>query len=213
MISEIRRATTEPASFFRDASIDSGLKKPAVVVAAVAVAGLLGSIPTFMAVTEAAPEGAGVFVLLSFAFGSVIGAMGPFVSWLIVTVLLFVGSLAFSGEGTFRELFGLVGWGFAPRLLVPIVGGVTSFVLLSGTDFSDPQQARQLAQTTATGTIGLVNQVVNAATFLWAGWVWTYALAEARELSTRTAGILVGVVVVLQIVVNVGLSLLSASLV
>jgi hypothetical protein len=72
---------------------------------------------------------------------------------------------------------------------------VVSFVVVSGADFSDPQQARQLSQTAATGTLALVNQAVNAVTFLWAGWIWTHALATTRSISVRNAGIVAGVLV------------------
>ncbi|WP_303704258.1 YIP1 family protein [Haloquadratum walsbyi] len=124
----------------------------------------------------------------------------------------FLGSLVFGGDGEFRDLLAAIGWGFAPRIIVPLVGGITAFVFVSGTNFSDPQQARQLAQMTTTGTVGMINHVVNAGTFIWAGWVWTHAVARVRNISTQNAAIVVGAVVVIQILVNVGLSILSASL-
>lgn len=212
MLSAFRRVVSHPASFFDEESRDPGLLQPAAVVTAIAVVGLLGAVPTFLALAEATPEGAGILVIGSLAVGSVVGAMGPFVSWLIVAGLLFVGSVVFGGEGEFRDTFALVGWGFAPRILVPAVATVISFVVVSGTDFSDPQQARQLTQMGATGTLTLVNQAVNAVTFLWAGWIWTHALASARSISVRNAGVVVGALVALQILLNVGLALLGASL-
>ncbi|MEF8973268.1 MAG: YIP1 family protein [Haloarcula sp.] len=212
MLSALQRALTQPASFFEIESRDPSLRRPAVVVGLVAVAGLVGTIPTILAVADALPAGAGIFAAISFALGSLSNLIGPFVSWLIVGTALFLGSLVVGGDGEPRDLFALVGWGFAPRVVAPIVGGIVSFVIVSGTDFSDPQQARQVAEMSTTGAVALVTYGVNTVTFLWAGWLWTHALANARRISTRHAAVIVGVVVVFELLLNVGVAVLSASL-
>lgn len=203
MLSALQRAVTQPASFFRTESRDPGLLQPALVVGAIAVVGVIGSIPTILAVFEALPAGAGVFAAVGFAIGGVFGLITPFITWLIVAVLFFIGTLVVGGDGSFRDLFALVGWGFAPRVIASVVGAIVSFVFVSGTDFSDPQQASQLSQMVATSTIGLVSQGVSVVTYLWAGWIWTHAVANARDVSVRKAGLVVGVVVLLAILVNV----------
>lgn len=212
MRSALQRALTQPASFFETESRDPSLRRPAVVVGLVAVAGLLGTVPTILAVVGALPARAGIFVAVSFAFGSLSTLVGPFVSWLIVGTALFLGSLFVGGDGELRDLFALVGWGFAPRVVAPIVGGIVSFAIVSGTDFSDPQQARQVARMSTTGLTALVTYGVNAVTFLWAGWMWTHALANARRISTRNAAVISGVVVFFELLLNVGVAALSASL-
>jgi hypothetical protein len=212
VLSALQRALTQPASFFETESRDPSLRRPAVVVGLVAVAGLVGTIPTILAVADALPAGAGIFAAISFALGSLSSLVGPFLSWLIVGTALFLGSLVVSGDGEPRDLFALVGWGFAPRIIAPIVGGIVSFVIISSTDFSDPQQARQVAQMSTTGAVALVTYGVNTVTFLWAGWMWTHALANARRISTRNAAVIVGVVVAVELLLNVGVAVLSASL-
>ncbi|WP_048075348.1 hypothetical protein [Haloquadratum walsbyi] len=94
MISDVQRANIHPASFFKDsintnadADTNTGklsLLRPALVVAAVAVIGLLGVIPTLLAVAEAAPGGAGILFVVTSIIGSLVGTLGPFISWLIV---------------------------------------------------------------------------------------------------------------------------------
>jgi len=213
VISALQQAVTRPASFFETEARDPSLVRPAVVVGLVAVAGLLSSIPTVLAVADALPPEAGFIAAFGFAIGSITTVIGPFISWVIVVTVLFVGSVLADGDGSFQDVFALVGWGFAPRVIVPIVGGIVSFFFLSSVDFSDPQQARQLSQMATTGTIGVVTQGVNALMFVWAGWLWTHALANARGIATRTAATIVGAVVFVQILLNVGLTLLSAALV
>lgn len=213
MFSALQQAATRPASFFETESREPSLGRPAVVVGLVAVAGLLSSVPTVLAVADALPPEAGLIAAFGFAIGSITTVVGPFISWVIVVTVLFIGSAIADGDGSFQDLFALAGWGFAPRIIVPIVGGITSFVILSGTDFSDPQQARQLSQMSTTGTVAIITQGTNAVMFLWAGWLWTHALANARQLAVRTAATIVGAVVFFQILLNVGLTLLSAALV
>ena len=213
MLAALQQAVTRPASFFETEARDPSLARPAVVVGLVAIAGLLSSIPTVLAVADALPPEAGFVAAFGFAIGSITTVIGPFVSWVIVVTVLFVGSVLADGDGSFRDVFALVGWGFAPRVVVPIVGGIVSFLFLSSVDFSDPQQARQLGQMATTGTIGVVTQGVNALMFVWAGWVWTHALANARQLATRTAATIVGAVVFVKILLNVDLTLLSAALI
>ncbi|ERG90121.1 MAG: Yip1 domain protein, partial [Haloquadratum walsbyi J07HQW1] len=153
--------------------------------------------PTLLAVAETAPGGAGILFIVTSIIGSLVGTLGPFISWLIVGDV-FLGSLVFGGDGEFRDLSAAIGWGLAPRMIVPLVGGITAFVVVSGTNFSDPQQARQLAQMTTTGTVGIINNVVNAGTFIWVGWVWTHAVARVRNISTQNAAIVVEAVVMIQ---------------
>jgi hypothetical protein len=208
MLSALQQAVTRPASFFEQEARDPGLLRPAVVVGLLALVGLLGAIPSFIAITDALPPGAGIFAAIGFVFSSVIGVVIPFITWLVFAVLFLLGTLAFGGEGDFRDLFAATGWGFAPRIIASVVGAVVSFVVLSGTDFSDPQQARQLSQSLATGTLGLLTQGVSVVTYLWSGWVWTHAVAITQELSVRQAGVVVGVVVVLALGLNIGSTLL-----
>lgn len=210
MLSALQRAVTRPASFFEREGRDPGLLRPAVVVGLLAVVGLLGGIPTFLTIADALPAGAGIFAVIGFAIGSVIGVVVPFVTWLLFAVLFYLGTIALSGKGDFRDLFAATGWGFAPRIIASVVGAVVSFVVLSGTDFSDPQQVQQVSQSVATGTLGLLTQAVGALTYIWSGWVWTHAVASTQGLSVRRAGAVVGVVVLLALGVNVGSTLLFA---
>lgn len=213
VLAALQQAVTRPASFFETESHDPSLARPAVVVGLVAAAGLLSAIPTVLAVADALPPEAGFIAAFGFAIGSITAVVGPFVSWVIVVTVLFIGSVFADGDGSFQDVLALVGWGFAPRIVVPVVGGIASFVFFSGVDFSDPQQARRLSRMATTGTIGIVTQGTNALMFVWAGWLWTHALANARQITTRAAATIVGAVVFFQILLNVGLTLLSAALV
>lgn len=195
MLSALRTALTDPESFFEGEAADPGLRGPAAVVAAVALVGLLSSVPVFRAVTGTVPEGARGFVLIGLAVGALIGLAGPFVTWLLYTILFYALSAAFDGEGEFRDLFALVGWGFAPSVLSGIVGGAVAALLLSGSDVSDPARMQEFARSATAGPLGLANRGFGLLMTLWSAWVWTHAVAAGRDLELRDAAISVGVVV------------------
>lgn len=195
MLSALRAALTNPASFYQREVADPGVRGPVAVVAVVAIVGLLSSVPVFQSIMGAVPEAASIFVLIGLVVGAVIGLVSPFVIWLLYALLFYALSMIFGGRGEFRDLFFLIGWGFAPRILAQIVGGIVLLVLLSRGDLSTPEQARQFAQTAVGSPIGLFNRGFNLLMTLWSAWIWIHALAAARDLSRRDATICVGIVV------------------
>ncbi|ERG96983.1 Yip1 family protein [Haloquadratum walsbyi] len=212
MISDIQRAIIHPASFFRNNvhmdTAESSLFRPALVVAAVGIAGLFGSVLTSFATTEITFADVGVVDLILVIIGGLLGVVGPFISWLIIGALFFIGSLIFAGDGEFRDLLAAIGWGFAPRVLVPIVGGIIAFVFTPGASITDPQQIQQAVQSPG----AIITYVVNTGAYVWAGVIWTYAVARVRNISIRGAAVVVGAVVVIEILLNVGLPIIAAFL-
>lgn len=195
MLSALQRAVTQPASFFEHEARDPGVRRPATVVAFVAVLGLLSAIPVFQATLSALPPEASAFAAIGIAIGAIAGLLGPFVVWLVYTALFYLLSLVFDGTGEFRDLFAVVGWGFAPRVISSLVGTVILFVVFSGTDFSDPAQVQQFQRSFPTSPLGLTSQGVSVLVSLWSAWIWTHAVANARGLTVRQAAIVVGVIV------------------
>lgn len=103
VILALEQAVTRPASFFETEARDPSLVRPAVVVGLVAVAGLLNSIPTVLAVADALSPEAGLIATFGFAIGSITTVVGPFVSWVIVVTILFAGSVLADGDGAFQD--------------------------------------------------------------------------------------------------------------
>lgn len=208
MLSVLQTALTDPESFFDREAVDPSLRGPIVIVSVVALTGLLSSLPVFQAIMDAVPEAASAFVLIGLVVGAVIGLVGPFVVWLLYALLFYGLSAIFGGEGEFRDVFVLIGWGFAPNILSGIVGGVVTFFLVSRGDFSDPQQVQQFARSASTGPLGLLNRGFSLLMTLWSAWIWTHAVAAARNLTLRDAAISVGIVVLAGILVGLASSFL-----
>jgi len=150
-------------------------------------------------------------VLVGLVVGTVVGFAGPFVVWLLYSLLFYGLSALFGGDGEFRDVFALVGWGFAPEVVSSVVGGVVTVLLLSQGDFSTPQQAQQFSQLALNSPLGLVNRGVNLAMTLWSAWLWLHAVAAARNLSRRAAAATVGVVVLAAVVLGLVSAVLATS--
>ncbi|MFB6149001.1 MAG: Yip1 family protein [Halobacteriales archaeon] len=195
MLAALRAALTDPASFFEREAAEPRLREPILIVAVVGIVGLLSSVPVFQAIMGAVPEAASPFVMIGLGLGAVIGLVSPFVIWLVYTVLFYGLSSLFDGIGEFRNLFAVVGWGFAPNILGQLVSGIVLVVLLSRGAFSNPQEAQQFARSATTGPLGVFNRGFGLLMTLWSAWIWTYAVAAVRGLSRREAAISVGVVV------------------
>lgn len=208
MLAALRAALTAPASFYPDEATDPDLRGPFLVVTAVAVVGLLGSVPVFQAVTGAVPAGARLFVLIGLVVGAVVGLAAPYVLWLVYALLFYGLSALLGGEGSFRDLFALVGWGFAPNVVSSLVGAAVTAVLISRGDLSDPQQLQELGRTLPTSPLGLLDRGVGLVMTLWSAWVWTHAVAAARELPLRRAAVSVGLVVLAGLALGVASTLL-----
>lgn len=194
----------DPRGFYDRHGDDFGLGGPAVVIGLIALVGFLAAIPTILAVNRALPPRASALAAVFIGISAVIGALVPFVVWVVYAVLFYLLSLAFDGEGSFTDLLGAIGWGFAPRVISGVVGVVVSFVFLSGVDFSDPQSAARFSNQLATSPLGLVSRGISVLTTLWAGWIWTHAVARTRDLSVRNAAIVVGIVVGAGLVISLG---------
>lgn len=208
MLSALREAVASPASFFEHEAADPGLRGPVLVVAALALAGVLSSIPVFLTAANSVAQEAQPFVLAGLGIGVIIGAFAPFVVWLIYTLLFYGLSTLFDGSGEFRDLFALVGWGFAPRVLASLVGTVVTLVLLPESGFADPQAAQSFANEMTTNPLGIANRIFGLLMTLWAAWIWTHAVAAGRDLSRRDAAITVGVVVGLGVLLDLGSTVL-----
>lgn len=211
MLSSLQAVLISPESFFEREAADPSLRGPVVIVAVVAVIGVLSSLPVMQAVLGSMPRGATPFGAIGLVIGVVVGIVGPFVVWLLYALVFYGLSALFDGKGEFRDVFVLIGWGFAPRIVSSIVGGLVVGVLVSQGDFATPQQAQELSRRAVTSPLGLLSRVVSLAMTLWSAWIWMHAVREARHLSRRTAAITVGIVVFVAIVLGLASSLFATT--
>lgn len=124
--------------------------------------------------------------------------------WLLQATILHLASRLADGEGSFGGTLVAAGWGMVPSL-VRIVG-VAAFVVVSVQSLTfpaDPQGAVQALRTALAGAKPLsLGLAVLAA--VWGGAIRTYGLADARDLTTWTAGWIVGILTVVGLLFELG---------
>lgn len=204
---------TDPQAFFADRGDDPGLRGPALVVLVVGVLGLLSAVPTLLLVLRGVPPAARGIVGVGLAIGAVFGLVGPFVVWLLYAIVFYALSMVFGGEGEFRELFALTGWGFLPRVLGAAVSAVVLFVVVGSVSAPESAEAmRAFQQQLQSHPLVRASTVVGIGISLWSGYIWTHAVATARNLPVRRAAATVGLPVAVSIAWSV-LGLLGVQLI
>ena len=184
---------TNPDAFFAERSENPSLIRPAVIVLLVALVGVVSSYPVIQATISALPPEAGTFVTVIQVVGAVVGVMVSFVIWMLYAVVFRgIAYVVFDGDGSFRDVLALVGWGFVPAVFGSIVSAVVNFVVFSGVQFpDDPAQVAQFVQELQSRPEFLVAGVLGIVFLLWSAFLWTFAVRCAEGLDLREAALTV----------------------
>lgn len=179
----------DPESFFEHESDDPDFAGPIVIVTVLAIVTIAAAVPVFQSLSSISfvQQTSG-----SFLFGLFVGV---YVRWFVIALLFYGLSALFRGEGRFLNVFFLVGWGYIPQIFSTMVEGVITSLLLSNRQFSTLQEAQQYIQGAQTTPLGFIDFGFGLLMTLWAAWILTHAVADARDLHLRHAAISVGIVV------------------
>jgi hypothetical protein len=151
---------------------------------------------------------------------SVIGAIiGTFIFWIAGAGILYAISCAFKGQGSFRRVLEVVGYGYLPQIfgsLITLIAAVEyvpkiSVPTLTSAALQDPA-AMQLAMKAfmhdpAMLELTQISSLVAVLFLLWSASIWIFGLQHSRQLSLRDAALCVGIPVVayvLYMIYNLG---------
>jgi hypothetical protein len=186
----VLRLLTNPDAFFAERA---SLVGPAFVVLLVAVIGAVGSYPVLRATVGALPPEAGPFVTVVQAIGAVFGVVITFVVWALYALAFhLIASLAFDGEGTFRDTLAVVGWGFVPTVFGSVASAVVNFLVFSDVRFpTDPARIEPFVRELRARPEFLVAGLLGVVFLLWSAFLWTFAVRHAERLDLREAALTV----------------------
>lgn len=186
---------TNPDAFFDRVGDDPSLTGPFAVVLVTALVGTAAVYPMIQQIQATMPAEAGAFASIVVITTLIGGLVGPFVVWVILTLLFHaISALVFDGTGEFRTNLALVGWGYLPGVIGAVFSAVGNAYLYRNVEFpSDPAAVQgyltELQNQPEFTVISLVGVVI----LLWQGFLWTYAEKHARNLTLQEAAITVGV--------------------
>lgn len=197
---------TNPDTFFEGVAEDSGLLRPAAVVALLGIVSALGTVPVTQATMSALPPDAGAFAAVFSAIGAIFAFVFAFVVWALYAAAFHgISALAFDPEGSFTDTLAVTGWGFAPGVVGGLVSAVISVYAYQGVDFpSDPAQIQTYAAQLQNRPIFLAAFFVGVVFLLWQAFLWTFGVRHARDLTLREAAITVAVPVAVAILIRLG---------
>jgi len=214
----LREVLTRPQRFFEaEGRLDDPVA-PLLVVSALATVSVLSILPAYLWMQSAynlptlnsvSLSVSGRSVESSGLSATLIGAalLSTFVAWFVHGTALYLGTLPFASEGSFRELLVATGWGYLPQVLASVVtlAAVLSATVVEPT--SVPARAEvtlanhAVVQSAQPRALYTAAEAVGAALTVWSGYVWFGAVRAVRGVSRRVG---VGVVALL-VVLFVGL--------
>lgn len=201
---------TDPASFFDREVASPRFGRPVAIVA------LLGVLPALTAglvvyrLFGDVDGGAGLGLIV-FLVALVFFVVAAFAIWLLFAAAFYAVSAVMGGEGSFRELFLLVGWGFLPRLFGAVVQFAVGVVTVSrirplpavpeDPELLVDELSRSMAGVAA-GPLATLADLLGVAFLLWSAYIWIEAVRRSRSLDRRDATVAVGVPVLVALLLR-----------
>lgn len=189
------RPIVNPDGFFEEYAESPGLVKPCLIVLSVSLLSVASGTLTLSYTKQLLPPESQSMISLVFVSTAIGAFVWPFLTWGLVAGAFHVISIRFGGEGSFRRTLGIVGWGFYPKLFITLFSLVATYVVLQQltlpasaggaaayAEFNRRLQQEPLVQVTSYLSVVFI---------LWQGFVWTFGLRNARDLSIREAALTV----------------------
>lgn len=157
---------------------------------------------------EIIAEGYGEIIAI---FGAIGGFIGAALTWVIISVIFFLLSMLFRGEGSMKKVLEVVGYGFTPLIAVAGIG-VAYLAMIADQiqvtivyDIMDPgaieAAVEEFMTQPAMQEYTLLITVISVIFTIWAANIWYYGIRHARNLTARDAGITVLVPVAIYLIV------------
>lgn len=208
---------TDPRTFFERRRADPSLVGPALVVALHAVivlattavilrafGGLLGQVDAGSIVYAAGDQRISAPQQFVLSLGST--PVVYFALWIGVSVVVYLVSAYYDGEGPFRRVLAFVGWSLVPTLVPTIaVSVVISSIFLDAPTFASESAVEEWTRSSVMGNPAYTAvRLVRPLFSLWMAYLWIVAAECARGLTRRQALIAAGLPVALTVLNALG---------
>lgn len=198
----VTKLFTDPDAFFAERAENAPLRWPALVVVA---AGATSAGTTFAVapqVLESVPEGIEAFAAVGFGIGSLYSFVSAVMIWIVYSGVFFLLSHHLGGDGEFRQLVRLTGWGFVPAVLSGVVGFAALVVALDSAGAGVAGREQLLAAVQSHPAMR-ASELLGRLLFVWQAVLWTFAVKWARDLPLRRAAVAVAIPVAVSLLVSV----------
>jgi hypothetical protein len=209
-----------PDAFFRDlVNKKEDLKFPFLIVLAESlVAAADGYLIGGLTAKMMAPAMPGIETII--ALSSVLGALiGTFIFWIIWAIVIYVLTGAFKGQGAFRRVLEVVGFGYIPLVLGSLLTLVATIMYIpriavpaiTSAGLQDPvvleQTMKAFMHDPAMMELSQISSLITIVFLLWSANIWIFGIKHIRNVSPRDAALCVGIPVIafiLYMIYNLG---------
>ena len=209
-----------PDAFFRDlVNKKEDLKIPFLIVLAGSLVGaaygyLIGGLTAKM--MGSAMPGVETIITLSSVLGALIGT---FIFWIIWAGVIYALTFAFKGQGPFKRVLEVVGFGYLPQVLGSLITLVVAFIYIpriavptiTSAGLQDPvvleQTIKAFMHDPAMMELTQISSLISLVFLLWSANIWIFGIKHTRKLSPRDAALCVGIPVlayILYMIYNLG---------
>ncbi|MFA5267754.1 MAG: Yip1 family protein [Methanoregula sp.] len=201
-----------PDDFFSKLKAEKeSLKIPALIILA---GGIVGAIYGYLMAGVSAKMMAGFMpelesILPLVAIPSTI--IMTFIVWLIVAGVFYLVSFAFKGQGSFKRVLEVIGYGYLPQIAGSLITTVAAMFYipmitvptLTTAALQDPamieQATKAFTHDPAMMMLTQITTLVSIVFLLLSAHIWIFGMKHARGLSPRDAAICVGLPIVLYV--------------
>ncbi len=191
----------DPDGFFAElCKSEPRLRKPALIVLAVAIMYSVSQYVIISKISEALPGEISQFFVTGAYVGIAISFVATFAVWGILAVIMHGLSAFFGGKGQFKRTFEFVGYGFLPTLVnLLITTPITMFHVLNvklpkvslAQLMQNPDIVKMLILALIPRDIVFMNVTVSIVFTVWSVLIWSFAVKNARNIPLRKAVICV----------------------
>jgi hypothetical protein len=137
---------------------------------------------------------------------SVIAALiMPFILWIIITVLLYLFSMVFGGEGKFTSVLTALGYSALPKIFAIIIAAILMTQALPVTveiSSSNPFSSMTGAAEFYKQSVVMLSSLVILARVIWSSLIGMFGIKHTEKISMTSAAIVVGLPLALYVLIQ-----------
>jgi hypothetical protein len=188
---------TNPNSFFkRKINEDIELKTPLMIIGILAVIAAISAYIVTMTIMELLPAEAAAFAGIGTAFAVVGAIIGTLLAWFIYTVIFYLVSIIFHGEGDFKRVAEFVSYGLIPSIPASLINLYMTRNVFAKIDFTVTDQ-NLITESIMSDPTMRIATILGLIFLLWSANIWIFGLMYSRNISLKNAIMTVGIPIVI----------------
>lgn len=207
-VERITGLITNPDKTMEDVAKEPRIEEAAVVIAIYAVlsaifAYVMQTHVTYIYTDANMPDMSGLMSIVTVIGGLIV----PFITWVIIAVVLYLFSMVFGGEGKFTSVLTAVGLSAFVKIFAIAIG----IVLLT----QAPHVTVEISSSNPFSSVGamadfykntwvMLGSLVTLAGLLWSSYIGMFAIKHTEKLTLKNAAIVVGVPLALYVIMQYG---------